>query len=93
MDAGPEPLLVRADGRGCPAQVRTCNITQLPPPPAANHPPVQASQNCTAIREAGWPRVVNRNGGTYRDAWDDDRRRTYNLNTASDRDNDGHACE
>ena len=26
-------------------------------------------------------------------AWDDAERRTYNLNTARDRDQDGHACE
>ena len=34
-----------------------------------------------------------RNGGTYQDSWDDAEGRTYNLNTSSDRDNDGHACE
>ena len=32
-------------------------------------------------------------GGTYQDAWDDAERRTYQLNTARDRDKDGHACE
>ena len=37
--------------------------------------------------------VARRKGGTYRDSWDDAEMRTYNLNTARDRDNDGHACE
>ena len=36
---------------------------------------------------------MNRNGGTYRPSWDDAEERTYDLNTKSDRDNDGHACE
>ena len=45
------------------------------------------------MRGAGWNRGVNRNGGTYRPSWDDAEGRTYNLNTKSDRDNDGHACE
>ena len=76
---------------GCTSTAISCsNITR---PPAADHPPVQAYQNCTAMREAGWNRGVNRNGGTYRDSWDDAERRTYSLNTSSDRDNDGHACE
>ena len=75
---------------GCTSTAISCNITQ---PPAADHPPVQAYQNCTAMRDAGWNRGVNRNGGTYRDSWDDAERRTYSLNTSSDRDNDGHACE
>ena len=76
---------------GCTSTAISCsNITR---PPAADHPPVQADQNCTALREAGWNRGVNRNGGTYRDSWDDAERRTYNLNMSSDRDNDGHACE
>ena len=76
---------------GCTSTAISCsNITR---PPAADHPPVQAYQNCTAMRDAGWNRGVNRNGGTYRDSWDDAERRTYSLNTSSDRDNDGHACE
>ena len=58
-----------------------------------DHPPVQTFRNCTLMREAGWNRGVNQNGGTYRDAWDDAERRTYRLNTARDRDRDGHACE
>ena len=78
---------------GCTSTAISSNITQPPAPPAANHPPVQAYQNCTGMREAGWNRGVDRNGGTYRDEWDDAERRTYNLNTSSDRDNDGHACE
>ena len=75
---------------GCTSTAISCNIT---PPRPTDHPPVQAYQNCTAMRAAGWNRGVNRNGGTYRDSWDDAERRTYSLNTSSDRDNDGHACE
>lgn len=58
-----------------------------------DHPPVRTFRNCTLMREAGWNRGVNRNGGTYRDSWDDAERRTYGLNTSRDRDGDGHACE
>ena len=57
------------------------------------HPPVQAFRNCTAMRNAGWTEGVNRNGGTYKPAWDDAEKETYELNTARDRDKDGHACE
>ena len=60
---------------------------------AADHPPVQTYRNCTLMREAGWNRGVNRDGGTYRDSWDDAEMRTYELNTSRDRDRDGHACE
>ena len=45
------------------------------------------------MRNAGWNRGVNRNGGTYRASWDNAERQTYSLNTESDRDRDGHACE
>lgn len=58
-----------------------------------DHPPVQSYRNCTAMREAGWNKGVNQSGGTYRDSWDDAEIRTYNLNGARDRDQDGHACE
>ena len=75
---------------GCSSFAISCNITQ---PPAPDHPPVETFANCTALREAGWDRGVNRNGGTYRDEWDDAERRTYSLNESKDRDNDGHACE
>ncbi len=61
--------------------------------PTADHPPVQSYANCTSMREAGWNRGVSRDGGTYRDAWDDAEMRTYGLNGARDRDQDGHACE
>lgn len=74
---------------GCTSFAISCNIQ----PPAADHPPVRAYPNCAAMRDAGWNRGVNRNGGTYRDSWDDAERRTYRMNTARDRDNDGHACE
>lgn len=58
-----------------------------------DHPPVRTYQNCAAMRDAGWNRGVNRDGGTYRAAWDDAEKDTYALNTARDRDRDGHACE
>ena len=45
-----------------------------------DHPPVRRFSNCDAMRLAGWTRGVSRDGGTYRDAWDD-------------RDRDGRACE
>ena len=61
--------------------------------PPANHPPIREYRNCTALRGAGWNRGVSRNGGTYGTEWDDAERRTYELNTARDRDEDGHACE
>ncbi|MCY4662070.1 MAG: carboxypeptidase regulatory-like domain-containing protein [Acidobacteria bacterium] len=64
-----------------------------PPPTEPAPPPVQRFQNCDAMRSAGWNRGVNRNGGTYRASWNDAERRTYGLNTHSDRDDDGHACE
>ena len=67
----------------------TCGST----PPTAHHPPIREYRNCTALREAGWNRGVNRNGGTYRTEWDDAERQTYELNTTRDRDKDGHACE
>lgn len=57
------------------------------------HPAIIRYSNCTAMRRAGWRRGVSRNGGTYRNKWDDAERRTYQLNTARDRDKDGHDCE
>ena len=60
-------------------------------PPA--HPAIQAYPNCDAMHTAGWERGVNRNGGTYDAAWNDAEIQTYSLNTARDRDGDGHACE
>ena len=78
------------DGRGgSVAQSVTVRVN----PAAPDHPPVREFRNCTEMRGAGWNRGVNRNGGTYRSSWNDAERRTYNLNTKSDRDNDGHACE
>ncbi len=58
-----------------------------------DHPPVRTYRNCAAMRDAGWNRGVDRNGGTYRAAWDEVEKDTYALNTARDRDRDGHACE
>ena len=79
------------DGRGGSAS-RSATV-RVNEPAATDHPPVRAYSNCASMRSAGWNRGVNRNGGTYRDSWDDAEKRTYNLNTARDRDNDGHACE
>ena len=59
----------------------------------SGHPPVRTYRNCAAMRDAGWNRGVNRHGGTYRAAWDEAEKDTYALNTARDRDGDGHACE
>jgi hypothetical protein len=63
------------------------------PTPTDPPPPVREFANCTAMRDAGWTRGVNRNGGTYKAEWNSAERRTYPLNTKSDRDSDGHACE
>ena len=76
---------------GCRSTEISCDVP--PPPPVANHPPIRAYPNCTEMRRAGWTRGVNRSGGTYQDAWDEAERQTYALNTARDRDKDGHACE
>ena len=56
-------------------------------------PPVMAYTDCQAMRDAGWIRGVNQNGGTYQESWDDSERETYSLNTARDRNMDGHACD
>ncbi len=76
---------------GCGSTEISCDLTKSPP--VAESPPVQAFPNCNAMREAGWTRGVNRDGGTYQEAWDEAEKRTYALNTARDRDGDGHACE
>ena len=68
----------------------TCRQTETP---TADHPPVPAYRNCTAMRDAGWNRGVNWNGGTYPRTWNEAERDTYALNTGRDRDRDGHACE
>lgn len=75
----------------CGSTEIACDLTE--PSPAAAPPPIQAFPNCNAMREAGWTRGVNRDGGTYADAWDEAERQTYARNTARDRDGDGHACE
>ena len=63
-------------------------------PPPSDHPPIQAYPSCATMHTAGWTLGVNRNGGTYDDAgWNAAEIQTYNLNTARDRDGDGHACE
>lgn len=76
---------------GCQSTEISCDLSQAPP--AADPPPIQAYPNCSAMRAAGWTRGVNRDGGTYQAAWNEAERRTYALNTARDRDGDGHACE
>ena len=76
---------------GCQSTAISCDLTR--PPPATEPPPVRTFPNCNAMREAGWTRGVNRDGGTYADAWDEAERQTYALNTARDGDGDGHACE
>ena len=75
----------------CRSTEISCDLTR--PLPVAAHPPIQTFPNCNAMRQAGWTRGVNRGGGTYQAAWDEAEKRTYALNTARDRDNDGHACE
>ena len=50
----------------------------------------QDIQNEIGATAGGWYGLY---GGTYRDAWDDAEMRTYGLNGARDRDQDGHACE
>lgn len=76
---------------GCQSTAISCDLSR--PRPATEPPPVQAFPNCNAMREAGWTRGVNRDGGTYQEAWDEAERQTYALNTARDGDGDGHACE
>ena len=61
--------------------------------PEPDPPPVRAFPRCSEMRAVGWKRGVNRDGGTYRASWDAAERKTYLLNTARDRDGDGHACE
>ena len=55
-------------------------------------PPVRTYPSCPAMRDAGWDRGVNQNGGTYQDSWDDAERDTYRLNAELDRNMDGQAC-
>ena len=89
---GSVPINVRVtDGQG--GSVSGSAIVRVNRPSTPDHPPVREYSNCTAMRAGGWNKGVNRSGGTYRNSWDDAERRTYNLNTKSDRDKDGHACE
>ena len=55
------------------------------------HPPVKKYSSCAEMR-ADWPKGVNRNGGTYYEAWNDAEKRTYEMNSAN-LDRDSHACE
>ena len=73
--------------------VRFAFRVERDPEPAGDHPPIRAFPNCVEMRDAGWHNGVNRNGGTYKPACDAAEIETYGLNTARDRDNDGHACE
>ncbi len=84
-----ERVLGACEAGRVPARTRPAGT----PADGVRHPPVQRYGNCGALRAAGWDRGVNRNGGTYRAAWNDAEMRTYGLNGARDRDRDGHACE
>ena len=77
---------------GCSSTAISCTLP-TEPEPEPDHPPVRAFARCSDMHAAGWNRGVNRNGGTYRASWDAGERETYSLNTARDRDDDGHACE
>ena len=67
---------------------KTASVSEQP-----EHPPIKKYSSCTEMR-ADWPKGVNKNGGTYYDAWNDAEKRTYEMNSGNlDRDNDSHACE
>ena len=76
----------------CSSTAISCVLSPMPEP-EPDHPPVRAFPRCSEMHAAGWTRGVNRDGGTYRPSWDAAERETYRLNTARDRDGDGHACE
>lgn len=79
----------------CTSTTIQCSVGPGNPPGAdPDPPPVQTYANCTALKEAGWDKGVNENGGTYQwRSWDVPEEETYDLNTSRDRDKDGHACE
>lgn len=58
----------RSRRAGTPLRPTTAKVSPYRP---TESPPVQSFRNCPAMREAGWNRGVNRNGGTYRASWDD----------------------
>ena len=67
---------------------KTASVSEQP-----EHPPVKKYSSCTKMR-VDWPKGVNKNGGTYSEAWNDAEKRTYEMNSSNlDRDNDSHACE
>ncbi|MXZ10867.1 MAG: hypothetical protein F4Y79_15675 [Gemmatimonadetes bacterium] len=67
---------------------KTASVSEQP-----EHPPVKKYSSCTEMR-VDWPKGVNKNGGTYSEAWNDAEKRTYEMNSANlDRDKDSHACE
>ncbi len=67
---------------------KTSSVSEQP-----EHPPVKKYSSCAEMR-ADWPKGVNKNGGTYYEAWNDAEKRTYEMNSTNlDRDNDSHACE
>ena len=67
---------------------KTASVSEQP-----EHPPIKKYSSCTEMR-ADWPKGVNKNGGTYSEAWNDAEKRTYEMNSANlDRDKDSHACE
>jgi len=76
----------------CSSTAISCTLPTKPEP-EADHPPVRTFARCSDMHSAGWNRGVNRNGGTYEASWNAAERETYSLNTARDRNGDGHACE
>ena len=67
---------------------KTASVSEQP-----EHPPVKKYSSCAEMR-ADWPKGVNKNGGTYSEAWNDAEKRTYDMNSSNlDRDKDSHACE
>ena len=67
---------------------KTASVSEQP-----EQPPVKKYSSCAEMR-ADWPKGVNKNGGTYYEAWNDAEKRTYEMNSANlDRDKDSHACE
>ncbi len=67
---------------------KTQSVSEQP-----EHPPVKKYSSCAEMR-VDWPKGVNKNGGTYSEAWNNAEKRTYEMNSANlDRDNDSHACE
>lgn len=98
VDPAERDVLERLLGGGpdritCTGAAPAAAAPRPPDATAAEHPPVRRYRNCAMLRNAGWNRGVQRDGGSYRSGWDAAERQTYALNTGRDRDGDGHACE